>query len=73
MMKDTLRKSSSVSAPTKEFLLWALKKADRNMLLTDIVAPLTFPDTDFPISQLKECNLWFDNLGVLDDKKFIWY
>ena len=70
MMKDTLRKSSSVSAPTKEFLLWALKKADRNMLLTDIVAPLTFPDTDFPISQLKECNLWFDNLGVLDDKKF---
>jgi glycosyltransferase involved in cell wall biosynthesis len=70
MMKDTLRKSSSVSAPTREFLLWAVKKADRNLLTTDIVAPLTLPDTNFPISQIEKANSWCDNLGIFDDKKF---
>jgi glycosyltransferase involved in cell wall biosynthesis len=65
----TLGLSAGISAPTKEFLSWAIEKSKRSKNNFDRPTPLTAPFDSYSAQDLSEGDRLLNSLGILTDHK----
>jgi hypothetical protein len=71
LARKTFKNVGSISAPTRNFLDWCLKKSLRKANGFDIIAPLTSPDQKFSDAEIIKAGKWLDDQGIYDDKKLV--
>lgn len=70
LVKQTMRRSTALSAISPGFLDWALSVAGRSQNEFDLVLPLTSRGCDPDVSQANAASQWWDSQGVPDDGRF---